>query len=238
MKKLISAATFGAVVLSTGIAQAGVTANLGVTSNYLWRGVTQTDNRPAVQGGVDYAHDSGFYAGTWLSNVDFGTTGFELDLYAGWSGEFSGFTLDLGYIQYMYPAHNRTEAPDFGEIYGTVGWGPLSTGIYYDVFSQEFDDAGNDLVGSWYVPLSFDWNFENVGNLGDVGLKVFGGYYDINDSGSYFHWGVGLSKPTDKFGTFGIQYEQANTSDDADNTFSVDEDAMVLVNWSMDFEIM
>ena len=238
MKKLIPAATLGAAALTASIAQAGVTANIGVTSNYLWRGLTQTDDRPAIQGGIDYAHDSGFYVGTWTSNVDFGTTGFELDLYGGWGGEFGGFSLDLGYIQYMYPAQNRTEAADFGEIYGNLGWGPLSTGIYYTVFSQDFDDAGNDLVGSWYIPLGFDWTFENVGKLGPVGLKVFGGYYDFSDSGSYFHWGVGLSKSTDDWGTFGIQYEQANTSDDDNNTFSVDEDPKVLVNWTKEFGIL
>lgn len=233
MKKGIAAGLAAAAMLSTVIAQADVTANIGVTSNYLWRGVTQTDDRAAVQGGVDYSHESGFYAGTWTSNIDFGTTGFELDLYAGWGGEFGGISVDVGYIQYLYPAQNRTEAPDFGEIYGTIGWGPLSTGIYYTVFSQEFDNAGNDLVGSWYIPLGFDWTFDNVGKLGAVDLSLFGGYYDITDSGSYFHWGVGLSKSTEQFGTFGIQYEQAS-----DDGVGVDEDARVLVNWSMEFGIL
>ena len=48
-----------------------VSANIGVVSNYVWRGITQTDDKAAVQGGVDYSHSSGFYAGTWVSNVDF-----------------------------------------------------------------------------------------------------------------------------------------------------------------------
>ncbi len=238
MKKRLPMAAMSAAVLAAGVAQAGVTANIGVTNNYLWRGLTQTDNNAAVQGGVDYSHDSGFYAGTWTSNVDFGTTGFELDLYAGWSGEFSGFSLDLGYIQYMYPTQSRTEAADFGEIYGTVGWGPVSTGIYYTVFSQEFDDAGNDLTGSWYVPLAFTWTFDNVGKLGAIDLNVFGGYYDFDNSGSYFHWGVGVSKDADQWGTFGIQYEQADTSDDDGGNFGVDEDPKVLVHWTKEFGIL
>ncbi|MFB6259216.1 MAG: TorF family putative porin, partial [Thiohalorhabdaceae bacterium] len=61
-----------AVLLTgTGAAQAGLTGNVGVTNNYIWRGFTQTNDMPAVSGGLDYSHSSGIYVGTWISNVDF-----------------------------------------------------------------------------------------------------------------------------------------------------------------------
>ena len=62
---------------------AEVYANVAASSNYFWRGITQTQDGAAVSGGIDYSNDSGFYAGTWVSNVDFGSkTSYELDLYA------------------------------------------------------------------------------------------------------------------------------------------------------------
>ena len=64
-----------ALLAGAGVAQAELSANLGVQSNYYFRGITQTDDKAAVSGGIDYAHDSGFYLGTWLSNVDFGRQG-------------------------------------------------------------------------------------------------------------------------------------------------------------------
>ncbi len=80
-----------AVVLlaSASIAQAEITGNASVVSDYNWRGITQTAGDPAIQGGIDYAHESGFYAGAWGSNVDFGDCcdeNLETDLYFGWSG--------------------------------------------------------------------------------------------------------------------------------------------------------
>ena len=83
-KSLYQAIALSTGLLLSGSALAEVTGNIGATSNYLWRGTTQTSNEAAIQGGLDYAHDSGFYAGTWASNVDFGDeTSYELDFYGG-----------------------------------------------------------------------------------------------------------------------------------------------------------
>ena len=94
-----------AVVLlaSASIAQAEITGNASVVSDYNWRGITQTAGDPAIQGGIDYAHDSGFYAGAWGSNVDFGDCcdeNVETDLYFGWSG---GETLHLERRPHLLP---------------------------------------------------------------------------------------------------------------------------------------
>ncbi len=73
--------------------------NVGVTSNYIWRGISQTDDAAAVSGGLDWSGASGLYAGTWVSNVDFGAcceTSYELDLYGGFANEVGDFGYDVG----------------------------------------------------------------------------------------------------------------------------------------------
>ncbi|MCG6937050.1 MAG: TorF family putative porin, partial [Gammaproteobacteria bacterium] len=106
MKKSIVLATAVASVLTSGIAAAELTANAAISSNYIWRGLTQTNDQAAGSGGIDWAHDSGFYVGTWVSNVAFGNVnggGYEMDVYAGYGGEVGGFGYDLGAITYQYP---------------------------------------------------------------------------------------------------------------------------------------
>ncbi|MGB5602490.1 MAG: TorF family putative porin [Gammaproteobacteria bacterium] len=100
--KAISLSAAVAAALASGVAVAEVTGNAAITNNYIWRGVTQTKDQAAGQGGVDWGHSSGFYAGTWLSNVDFSGLGdgYEMDLYAGFGGEVGGFGYDLGVLTY------------------------------------------------------------------------------------------------------------------------------------------
>ncbi|GIR08949.1 MAG: hypothetical protein CM15mP19_07450 [Gammaproteobacteria bacterium] len=97
-----------------------VSSNFTFSSNYFWRGMTQTMDSPAYSGGFDYSHESGFYAGTWGSNVSFGGAGLELDLYAGYAGETeSGIGYDFGYINYAYP---EVDDADFSEMYGSLSY--------------------------------------------------------------------------------------------------------------------
>ena len=115
--KTLKAMALGAAVaaaLTSGVASAELTANAGIFSNYIWRGTTQTNDGAAGQGGLDWGHKSGLYAGTWVSNVafpdqdattgavDFGT-GYEMDVYGGFAGEAGNFGYDLGVITYQYP---------------------------------------------------------------------------------------------------------------------------------------
>ena len=99
-----------------------ITGNVALTTNYVFRGISQTDDGPAIQGGFDLGADI-FYAGAWASSVDFGDdTTMELDVYAGISPEFNGMTFDLGVIYYGYPDSPElaTGSQDFLEIYGGV----------------------------------------------------------------------------------------------------------------------
>ncbi|MEE4207442.1 MAG: TorF family putative porin [Erythrobacter sp.] len=100
-------------------------ANATLASEYRFRGVDLSGGDPALQGGIDITHDSGFYAGTFASTIDDDTTGygaFELDLYAGWSGDVAeGLDVNLGVIAYTFP-----DAPagdfDYVELYGSLGF--------------------------------------------------------------------------------------------------------------------
>jgi uncharacterized protein (TIGR02001 family) len=149
------------LLMMAGAAQAEVSANIGATSNYLWRGVTQTNNGAAIQGGIDYSHESGFYLGTWASNVDFGDstsndTGTEVDLYGGFAGEVSGLIYDLGYIKYLYPQH---KGADFGEVYGSLGYSYFTVGVNYqtDGGSAFVDKDGNLCPVSSSFPRAGVW---------------------------------------------------------------------------------
>lgn len=110
-----------------------VTANVGFTTDYIFRGISQTSGNPAVQGGIDYAHASGLYAGVWGSNIswisDFNagvSSSLELDTYFGFRNSLADdFSYDVGFVRYNYPASNyaagATKA-DTDEIYGALGF--------------------------------------------------------------------------------------------------------------------
>lgn len=123
-----------ALMSLTGVAQAvTIEGNAAVASNYIWRGMTQSDDKAAVSGGLDVSGDSGLYAGTWVSNIDFGTAAsYELDLYAGYAGESGDFSYDIGYIAYLYPDAGIQDY-DFAEMYLSLGYGAASVTYSYQV---------------------------------------------------------------------------------------------------------
>jgi uncharacterized protein (TIGR02001 family) len=131
MKKLLLALLMAAGV---SVAQAEVTGNLGLTSDYRFRGISQSQNAPAVQGGIDYTHSSGFYVGNWNSSVSSQVytqgAGVESDLYAGWKKDvYKGLTIDVGSYNYFYP---RAKTAGTGANFDTyeafigLGYGPVS----------------------------------------------------------------------------------------------------------------
>ena len=100
-----------------------VSANVAFSSDYIWRGMTQSDG-PAMSGGFDYASDGGFYAGIWGSNVNFNDgAGSELDYYFGYSGEMGALGFDISYVAFDYPK-NETGL-DFEEIVLGLSMGDL-----------------------------------------------------------------------------------------------------------------
>lgn len=169
-----------------------VTGNATFASQYIFRGLTQTHGKPALQGGFDYSHSSGLYAGTWLSNVSWykdqnaGTVsapfalgktnsfGLEWDLYAGWKGELAkDWTYDLGGIRYWYPGrYENTGAyrrPDTTELYAGIGYRWLSLKYFKAISRNSFgvnDSRGADyLDASVAVPLG-ESGFSLLAHLG------------------------------------------------------------------------
>ena len=125
MKKLLLALM---MVSGISLAQAQVSGNASLTSDYRFRGISQTQNAPAVQGGIDYNHKSGLYVGNWNSSVSSqlytNGAGVESDLYAGFKKEvYKDITLDVGSMNYFYPrATNGTSTNfDTNELYAGVG---------------------------------------------------------------------------------------------------------------------
>lgn len=189
-----------------------ITGNAGLFSDYRFRGYSQTDYQPALQGGFDFAHKSGFYLGNWNSNVNanlYSGASLEMDFYAGYKATFGEFTLDVGTLYYYYPGTGRTGGVYTGvdaknwEAYIGGSWGPLSAKYFY-CFSDFFGlkAPGVDTKGSQYLDLTgtFDLGsgFGVVGHVGwqgiangkDVGLiedSVYdykiGVTYDIAGSG-------------------------------------------------------
>jgi uncharacterized protein (TIGR02001 family) len=223
------AIALGALVIS-GSAAAEFSANLGATSNYVWRGVTQTSDSGALSGGLDYAHDSGFYVGTWASSVDFkDDTTAEVDLYGGFAGEGGGLGYDVGVIHYAYPGGVDL---DFTEIYGSLSFGPVTGGINYIVDSEVTDDSGNNtfIDGDiyYYVGASFE-----VAPTWTVGGTI--GYFDFEDDGvddtdtSYSHYQLDVGKGLGEFGDFTFSVSWAEPE-------SGDGDAKVFVSWGKSFD--
>lgn len=114
MKKLVGAAiAAGATIMGAGVASAEVSANVNLTTDYVFRGVSLSDNDPAIQGGFDWSSDL-FYAGVWGSSLPEGT---EIDLYAGYTPTLGAVTFDLGVIGYFYPgAQDDDEEFDYFEL--------------------------------------------------------------------------------------------------------------------------
>ena len=121
-------------LLSAGLVQAQVTTNLGATSEYRFRGISQTQNAPALQGGIDYADKSGVYIGNWNSSVSSqlytNGSGLESDLYAGYKKEVKGVTLDVGSYNYFYPrASVGSTNYNTKEVYVGAAKGPVSVKV-------------------------------------------------------------------------------------------------------------
>ena len=149
----------------TSLSSADFTGNFALSSDYIWRGMSQTGEDFAYSGGVDVSLENGSYVGVWGSNVDFGPdddTSYEIDAYFGYTDETArGVSFDTGYISYNYPGG---EDLDFEEIY--IGVGYKWVGL-------------NHSFGIDKAPDNTEWSV----SLGDSGFGVVYGDYD--DYGKY-----------------------------------------------------
>lgn len=202
MKKLILASAVIAA-FSGSIAHAQdkkpdheVSFNAAVTSDYRYRGISQTRLKPALQGGADYTHNpTGLYAGTWLSTIKWikdvpgGDASIEWDIYAGKRGEIvPDVSYDVGVLRYQYPSNNLNPSANTTEIYGQVGFGPAyikyshsTTNLFGFVDSKKsgYLDVGANLdIGNGYT------------------LNLHAGHQKVKNNSpfSYTDWKVGVTK--------------------------------------------
>ncbi|WP_245597975.1 TorF family putative porin [Ottowia thiooxydans] len=146
-------------------AAAQLTGSLALTSDYVWRGSSQTREKPAIQGAVKYAHDSGLYASVWGSNVKFkpdnGATA-ELDIALGWNGKVApDWALDVYFLRYQYPgAHTSL---NWNEINAAVTWRDnywISVGRSTNAMASK-STGTYALIGTRY-PINDDWRVEGT----------------------------------------------------------------------------
>ena len=184
--------------------------NVGAATDYVWRGVSQTDESPQIAGGVDATVGGLVYAGGWLSNVDFGNdTDFELDLYAGVKPKLGPVSLDLGVIYYGYINAPTGSDQDFIEfkVAGSVPVGPatLGAGVYYsdDFFGGTGQATYFELNGS--TPVA-----EKVSVSGAVG------YQDVDYEGDYTTWNLGVGYALTDFLGVDLRYHDTDEHDFGD----------------------
>ena len=180
-----------AALALTGAAQASaeISGNVSIVSDYAFRGISQTAEKGAIQGGFDYAAESGFYAGTWMSNVEFGTeSSTEMDLYFGYGGSMG----DLGYdVSYIYFDYEGDAEFDYQEYALALSYGDFSFGVNYS--SEYLGDGGPDFVYP-YVGYS-------MALTEGLSLDLHYGYSDI-DAADF--WGPGEDSYSDYSATLGF----------------------------------
>ncbi len=186
-----------------------LTANVNLASSYRFRGIDQTFNQPAIQGGVDLTMPYGFYVGNWNSNVNGNAAGYyggniEMDLYGGWKYAFTeDVGLDTGLINYFYPGSNQgnnptlTVAPNSNptgtsvkpgmvynlEYYIGANWKTVSLKQFFaltDYFNTQGMN-GKSTSGSGYTDLRGTYDLSDVAPvLGGFGLLAHAGYFYMN----------------------------------------------------------
>ncbi len=176
-----------------------LTANLTLASQYRYRGLMQSNNQPAIQGGFDLAHASGFYLGNWNSSISWlndsnsaVSAPVEMDFYGGYKGNLAdGVPLDLGVLQYYYPGDYPSgyTSPDTTELYAGIGYGPLFFkysvaltnlfGFANSKYSQYVDASANIDTSVWGLTLNGHVGRQFVRNV---------------DNASYTDWKLGLTK--------------------------------------------
>jgi len=244
-KSIIAGLT--AAALGSGVAHAQqppaslhtVTGNIGLFSQYIFRGLTQTNEEPALQGGMDYSHASGFYAGTWGSNVSvlrdsgaYSSGGsLELDIYGGFKGSIgkTDFSYDVGLLYYWYPgdAASGFHKADTLELYGALSWKWLTGKLSYSLTDKTF--GVDDSQGTYYLELNATYPIPNTKFtvIGHYGMQKFNGNNgavgcsstDNDTCASYNDLKIGVNYSLLKDVTVGVFYTDTTSMDSAATSF-------------------
>ena len=182
-----------------------LSGNVALVTDYRFRGVSFSDGDFALQGGIDLAHSSGFYIGTWASSISGGGPygELELDVYGGWSGDISdGVSFDIGLLYYIYPTENELANflgvdTDYFEPYASIGFafGPVSTsvGVAYAWDQSSLGDQDN-----LYIYTDFEYGIPDTpltltAHLGWTDGVFATDFDSFGNQSSSFDWGLGAS---------------------------------------------
>ncbi len=236
--KTIHTTTLLGFLASALMLNAQLSTNIGVTSNYIFRGMSFSADDAAVYGGADYAHESGAYVGTWLSTIM--NNDYELDLYAGYAGKVGSLDYDVGLLGFLYP---NSDDLDYLEIYGSLSASMFTVGGYYTV-SSDVDDTTADVEtyqkGDFYLygsitkelPKSIGEGYSVTGTIGHW-------FWDDDGEGGtdldFTHFQVDLAKDAGDYGTFTLSYSVATSEITAASDGVTDTDPRIFVSWGKEF---
>lgn len=181
--------------------------NIGIVSDYSFRGVSQTNEGPALQGGMDFSHDSGFHAGVWGSNVDFvdgDGANVEWDLYLGWAFNITEtVALDVSVLQYLYYDQSSYEYLEMLFDLSVGDYLTFQLGYSADVFNSGETGIYYQAAGSYPLPW---WDLSASASLG---------HYDLDDAlgDSHQDFSLGLTK---EFGPMSVGLNYVYATDDID----------------------
>ena len=212
-------------LLGIADAQAGTSGNVALASDYVFRGVSQSNQEPALQGGVEYTAESGAYIGSWGSSIswlsDLSSTAapisssLELDVYGGYRGKFSeAVSYDVGALYYWYPGDfpSGFNSADTLEVYAGItvaASDKLSLGAKYSYATTDlFGYADSD--GSGYLDLSAT---VAVADGWSIGAHAGKQWIEGNGAFEYTDWKLGVTKAFDNGFSLGLAYTGTNADD-------------------------
>ena len=228
MKKLLTALL---IVAGVSVAQAQVSTNMGAVSDYRFRGISQTQNAPAVQGGIDYADASGLYIGNWNSSVSSlmytNGAGLESDVYAGYKKEVGGIKFDVGSYNYIYSRAATVSGAKFdtNEVYISASRGPIA--IKASQSLGDYFGTANSQGSRYYqadvaYPVAPKWTVNAHAGMTNVANNSTLNYNDYNVGATYDLSGWAISAKYHTNSSLGSGVVSANTINGQDltkNTF-------------------
>jgi uncharacterized protein (TIGR02001 family) len=231
--KLTKMALASALALGATVAQADIEGNIAATSDYMWRGLTQTTHGAAVSGGLDWSNDGGMYAGIWTSNI---TDGHETDLYGGYAGEANGIGYDVGLIYYTYLSGDEG---NFIELAVSADLGMATVGLAYTIEGEggggpNADATAQYVEGDLYIYISGGADIGQGLTLdATVGSYMFenDGKIDAVEVTDYKHMRLDLGKSAGDLGDFTISLDLISEDLNSDDT----DDVSGSVSWSKGF---
>lgn len=195
IKKALLACAAALTVAAPTASWADVAFNVGAVSDYRYRGISQTNLKPALQGGIDYSA-GGFYLGAWASSIKWihhfnGNSDVEIDLYGGYKGELAkGLGFDVGVLTYQYPNNNLSPNANTTELYGALSFGPV-TAKYSHALTNTFGNP--DSKNSWYLDLSASFELTDGWMLAPhIGHQKFTG--PVGGVATYTDYSLTVSK--------------------------------------------